>query len=1267
MRDRTHELAALDPALARRFTVVRRHHGGEGWSAAVRPVGASGESLQLLKVLADAVPPREASVLASLRHPSIPAVHEVGHTADGRAYLVRDYLAGDIVEQDAPMPADAVRELAVQLLSVLAFVHWRGVLHLDVKPANVLRSPPADAPRYALLDFGTAARPGDGAGGGTPFFAAPERWLGLAPTPRSDLYSLGATIAVLLGGMPSAPELAAWRRHFPRRPLLAAVGRDRNALPAPFDRWLPRLLARQPHRRFGDAEEALDELVGGSGRPALGVLRPDPIACYAPALDAVLARAGARRDVVVRGGDADDRRAVAVHTATVLTGARAVVHRDATSVVRRGGEAAVELELGQIDAGAVAAHLRASVGLQPAEPAAQALWSVGARTPAALGAALSRLVEAGSIAPDGARWSWPAAAAGRVDLAAPPILAGTPAALRRAAQQGQVEAAFAAYRRELPGLDAPGERRLRAALAEGLTRGGEPARALPLVHDLPLLEARARLDLGQVRAADAILAVHPPREGGSAARRLLAASAAELRGDWQRALDLLDGVRTRRVEAAVLRGLVLTRAGDAARAVGVLQAALARIDERRPFLRAAALTNLAEAERDGGDGAAAQRHHAAALAELRRLGHVRGCAVAHSNLGVLAKDRGELDEARGHLRRALALYRHVGDVAGVARADANLGIVSLAAGRPEVGVRRMRRAARRLQSVGCDGPLPLVYAHLAAAHAALGEVSRARRWLARLGGDADGRVRRLAAEVEQRLARMGTDEGRERERGSEMTVPATVFQTFTAINRRLAAAGDPRAALEFLLDAAVTLLGGRLAHLLLAEDGGLRVVLSRGTGSGGADAFSRTLANRAMQSQRALSGDDLVGDASLSEMTSVRNLEQRSALCVPFTTAGGGGALYVEHPTRGKAFAAVHKEWLEVLADQASIAVAAGVVSPERGATRGAARREEAVPPPAPEPGGRGATPRDPVAEMLGDSPPMRALRRQIAVLADADLPILVLGETGTGKELAARALHEQGERRRGPFLSENCSAIPTELMESELFGHRKGAFTGADRDRAGLLELAAGGTLFLDEVGDMPLTLQAKLLRVLQENVARRVGDHAPIALDFRLVAATHRDLPAMIAAGEFREDLYFRLAAAELRVPALRQRGDDVLLLADAFLDRLNRQQDRAVVLADTARAQLIEHGWPGNVRELAHVIERAFLFATGDRIEAVELQTIAVPDGAGRSWPVMPLAEAEARTIDAVLRHTDGDKTKAAKLLGISRTALYQKLKRRARAAE
>ncbi len=233
---------------------------------------------------------------------------------------------------------------------------------------------------------------------------------------------------------------------------------------------------------------------------------------------------------------------------------------------------------------------------------------------------------------------------------------------------------------------------------------------------------------------------------------------------------------------------------------------------------------------------------------------------------------------------------------------------------------------------------------------------------------------------------------------------------------------------------------------------------------------------------------------------------------------------------------------------------------------------------------------------MLGRSPAMERVFELIEKLARADVPVLVNGETGTGKELVAQALHDASLRKDKLLVAVNCAAIPAELLESELFGHKRGAFTGAVADRDGQFVEADGGTLFLDEIGDMPLAMQAKLLRVLQEGEVRRVGDDRVRRVDVRVVAATHKDLAAMCRAGTFREDLYFRLNVVAVPLPPLRERGEDVGLLVDALGTRLAEQMGRSFELSEAARAALTAHSWPGNVRELENELNRAIAMTSG-----------------------------------------------------------------------
>ena len=289
--------------------------------------------------------------------------------------------------------------------------------------------------------------------------------------------------------------------------------------------------------------------------------------------------------------------------------------------------------------------------------------------------------------------------------------------------------------------------------------------------------------------------------------------------------------------------------------------------------------------------------------------------------------------------------------------------------------------------------------------------------------------------------------------------------------------------------------------------------------------------------------------------------------------------------------------------------------------------------------------------------PEMLRLARMTEKVALAEASVLVLGESGTGKELFARALHDQSPRKRGRFVAINCAAIPENLLESELFGYEKGAFTGASRQTQGKIELAHKGTLFLDEIGDLPLSLQPKLLRFLQERSIERIGGREPIEVDVRVVCATHRDLKAQIAAGQFREDLYYRLAEIALQIPSLRSRIGDASLLAHHFVRKYAAANKRGAMSLSAAAIDAVEaHGWPGNVRELESAIKRAVIMADRPQIQAADL---GLADNGGESAVLNLQAIRERAEREAVVRalgRANGNITKAAEMLGVSRPTLY-----------
>jgi DNA-binding NtrC family response regulator len=301
--------------------------------------------------------------------------------------------------------------------------------------------------------------------------------------------------------------------------------------------------------------------------------------------------------------------------------------------------------------------------------------------------------------------------------------------------------------------------------------------------------------------------------------------------------------------------------------------------------------------------------------------------------------------------------------------------------------------------------------------------------------------------------------------------------------------------------------------------------------------------------------------------------------------------------------------------------------------------------------------------KLVGASEGMRAVQKTIGLLADSDATVLIMGETGTGKELVARAIHEHGKRAAQPFVAVNCASIPTELLESELFGHLRGAFTGAVAERLGAFRQAHGGTLLLDEIGDMDVPMQAKILRALQERVISPIGGK-PVEVDVRVIAATHRDLLERVRDGSFREDLYYRLHVVPIRLPPLRERISDIVPLAEHFL----MLSGRGRALSADAAARLVQHSWPGNVRELRNAMERAAVLVRGRQVGAEDLQFLEHEAPGGDrpiDWPEEDLPCAVARLEEMLIRRAlqrhAGNRSETARMLNINRQLLYSKLKR------
>jgi serine/threonine-protein kinase PknK len=519
--------------------------------------------------------------------------------------------------------------------------------------------------------------------------------------------------------------------------------------------------------------------------------------------------------------------------------------------------------------------------------------------------------------------------------------------------------------------------------------------------------------------------------------------------------------------------------------------------------------------------------------------------------------------------------------------------------------------------------------------------------------------------------------------GSTGEEEARTLRRILEINKRLAREIDENRLLDLILDAAADLTGAHRGLVLLRGEEEGKVLIRRDRGGAAADREQwASAARRVLAAGRSLRHD---GDGGT----------HRALLCVPLRGEKGvTGLLYLDRRPEDGPFDVRSAVLLEAFADQASLALqTAALVRTDRARCEelAAAGRqlEEAL--------------RDRTRELedarveaararsdlqlkfrydriVGRSAPMRTLLGLVDKVTESTVPLLIEGESGTGKELVARAVHFNGPRAGKPFVVENCAAVPDALVENELFGHEKGAFTGADRAEDGIFERADGGTLFLDEVGDMSLDMQKKLLRVLQEGEVRRVGGKTVLRVDVRIVSATNRDLARMVKEGKFREDLFYRLCVVRLRLPPLRERREDVPLLAARFLDRIAEESGgEAPRLEAGALDALTAYGWPGNVRELENEIRRATTLSGGaitrDVLSPHVRDARAGADGGPRSLAVpLPGGEGgggkslkdavedlERVMLAAVLRDSDGNKTRAARALGLSRLGLRKKMGR------
>jgi transcriptional regulator with GAF, ATPase, and Fis domain len=523
------------------------------------------------------------------------------------------------------------------------------------------------------------------------------------------------------------------------------------------------------------------------------------------------------------------------------------------------------------------------------------------------------------------------------------------------------------------------------------------------------------------------------------------------------------------------------------------------------------------------------------------------------------------------------------------------------------------------------------------------------------------------------------------------------------LNKEMARATRPEALPDRVLDTAIELAGAERGFLIVRA-GTAGALAARVEGAEPIEAapgwevvaarnidrenvkkalrkVSRSITGSVLESGKPFRSDDAVNDEALNPRQSVADLKLRSVLCVPMRVGDEvRGCLYVDNRFAQGQFDDHSQELLEAFADQAALSLERVRLLEEnarvmrdlelanaelKGALAEQAKALDSL--------SEGFVPsglelRHKYPHILGRGRAITAMLTVVDRITDGDFPVLLFGESGTGKELVARALHENGPRRERPFVGVNCGAIAEGLLESELFGAVKGAYTGALKDRAGLIESSNGGVLFLDEIGEMSLALQAKLLRVLQERRLRRVGGNEEISVDVRVVSATHRDLAREVAAGRFREDLYYRLKVVQVEVPPLRERREDIPVLVDAFLARLHDEQGASgrakPQISRECLERLLAHDWPGNVRELQNELTR--MHALGGELLGPELvaHLSKAPRLAGqggvRGLVGRRMEDVEAELIRATIESTGGKRGEAARILGIPRRTFYNRLK-------
>ena len=506
------------------------------------------------------------------------------------------------------------------------------------------------------------------------------------------------------------------------------------------------------------------------------------------------------------------------------------------------------------------------------------------------------------------------------------------------------------------------------------------------------------------------------------------------------------------------------------------------------------------------------------------------------------------------------------------------------------------------------------------------------------------------------------------------------------INRAMVQERKPKKLLAMILDAVIDLTRAERGFLILrGEQGQGQVEVARNLDREAVRSpefkISHTIAERVIETGEVVLTDSASDDPDFSKLASVAGMQLRSVMCAPLRIMGETrGCVYIDHRFRTGSFTEADRQLLELFADQAAAAVENARLHAENEEQRlrllelneklklrvktqeielkdARDQLKRSVLPP----------PKYDYSEIIGSSRTIREVFRLIDIVTDTEYPVLILGESGTGKELVARAIVRHGRRSAQPFLSENCAALAESLLESELFGYMKGAFTGALEDRIGLFEQADGGTLFLDEIGDMTTPLQRKLLRVLQEGEFRKVGATQPTKVDVRIIAATNADLAARARDGQFREDLFYRLKVMTIHLPPLRERREDIPLLVDHILDRIAAETgEETRRVTPSAVKALVAYDWPGNVRELENELRRMAALASDATIESHLVASLAdsarrVGSSSSSSFAGKTMEQIEKAAILDAIERCGGKRSDAARMLGMPRRTFYNRLQK------